>query len=987
MKIRIIKKIIFIQICISYSFIQATGAWMWSNRSHGELVWKTISTENFNIHYHEGIYDIAIQGASMAEQVRPVLMQQMGIEELPKLDIAFTTEDEVLNGFATSGNYTIIWVDQNDASLWLGDEKWMRSVLVHELQHLVFFNTVKGPKWLPNTMHSLISGVPPWIVEGLAEYYTEKWRPFRYDISHKGHVIRNTVHKIADPHNDGFSKSLYLADRFGDSTITKILNYRNSAGLLFFENSFKKHTGIKLKQFNEDWRRHMNTFFYGQRAQKERLIDVGRVHKLPMKKVVTFDYFPDSMRIAMIGMLSKGQGDLSLVVATRDTAKEKKIWKERVKIAKKKNEKPKRVKHKWKLKELDYGVFGELIMNLDVSPDNKSIVYPKYRYGKNQSLIYDVWKIDIETNKKTLLTYSMRANYPKFSPDGESILFVAHKNSISQLYTMDTNGKNVKQITKNGMNTQVITPFWSPNGKEVVFSKSGPDGLMDIYIVEIETGESKKITNSSEGDYLPIWHPNGEKISYTGLYEYTPNLFTYDLKTGTTIQNTDVGDVVIGTQWNNTTSTITAMTLNTVDSARVVSVDPKRVANKTTININNGFSSWREKRPDYPIKNIDPDLTVNIIDETNYKFYKNMKHLGSIVLPDVESFLYNGAFTDALGQHTLAMFYGAAWGAESTLHSTYIGYQNSSGFPFRGFWGIDIYKDSNFQLQFLNQEQSFIESFNGFTIWGRSPYNFGKSLSANHSLTYSLQLVNRKIYMQDSRPPETSIFSNLESARTGEDEGSINLKYTFVNKRKHRVNMLSPRQGYGLTAALKYATEELWGNFDYTKIEFDSYTNNKLGPFTLYGRLRYETINGTPPTQDSLGIFNIPNFYLMGSVTPGREYMSPRGYTGSRFGTEAFMGTFEFRLPIVPINIIEAFRVLKLGRPTFALITDFGNAWSNAKETEEIIITTGAEFRFSINLAAAPIFIFSYGWAQEPKEWEADNNPNPYLQLTLINPF
>ena len=52
---------------------------------------------------------------------------------------------------------------------------------------------------------------------------------------HKLHVINNTVHKIPDPHNDGFSKILYLADRFGDSTITKILNYRNKAGLLFLE--------------------------------------------------------------------------------------------------------------------------------------------------------------------------------------------------------------------------------------------------------------------------------------------------------------------------------------------------------------------------------------------------------------------------------------------------------------------------------------------------------------------------------------------------------------------------------------------------------------------------------------------------------------------------------------------------------------------------------------------------------------------------------
>ena len=174
---------------------------MMSQRSHGELKWNTISTDHFDIHYHDGIKDIAVVGASMAEQIRPVLMQQMGLDTLPRLDIAFTTEDEILNGFAMPGNYTVIWVDQNDAGLWTGDEKWLRTVLAHELQHLIFFNTVKGPWWLPEPMNSLVAGVPGWVVEGLAEYYTEKWRPLRFDISHKGHVIRNTVHKIQDPHN------------------------------------------------------------------------------------------------------------------------------------------------------------------------------------------------------------------------------------------------------------------------------------------------------------------------------------------------------------------------------------------------------------------------------------------------------------------------------------------------------------------------------------------------------------------------------------------------------------------------------------------------------------------------------------------------------------------------------------------------------------------------------------------------------------------
>ena len=51
----------------------------------------------------------------------------------------------------------------------------------------------------------------------------------------------------------------------------------------------------------------------------------------------------------------------------------------------------------------------------------------------------------------------------------------------------------------------------------------------------------------------------------------------------------------MGIQWNDNTSTITAMTLQTVDSARVVYIDPKRVATKAKVNINPAYSSWRAK--------------------------------------------------------------------------------------------------------------------------------------------------------------------------------------------------------------------------------------------------------------------------------------------------------------------------------------------------------------------------------------------------------
>ena len=80
----------------------------------------------------------------------------------------------------------------------------------------------------------------------------------------------------------------------------------------------------------------MNTFYYGQRSQKETLNEVGLVRKLPVKRVVAFDYFSDTNRIAIVGQLSKGQGDLSLILATRDTLKEKKTRKKEVKKNQKK---------------------------------------------------------------------------------------------------------------------------------------------------------------------------------------------------------------------------------------------------------------------------------------------------------------------------------------------------------------------------------------------------------------------------------------------------------------------------------------------------------------------------------------------------------------------------------------------------------------------------------------------------------------------------
>ena len=379
----------FLSIIFLLSFLSAQSTWSMTGRVHPELKWETISTDHFNIHFHQGIEDIAKNGAVLAEHYRPTLLQQVGLDTIPKIDIIFTTEDEIMNGFAMPTYQTFIWVDQNDAAIWLEKGKWLEQVLAHELQHIVLFHKIKT--WMPQPLGYLFSGLPGWAVEGLAEYETESWRPYRADLSHKRHILKNTTNRM-DPHHDGFSKMLYWADRYGDSTIVKTLGYRNKLKLFSFGAGFKKATGTSVKQFNEDWRRHMNTYYYGYRAQKESYNEIGETISLPIKRLQSFKFYNDSTAIALLGLDDKDQFDVSLVIAKRDTAKETERynnWKKRIdkiteKEKKTKNDSlqlSKKFKEKvlWDKTEVDYGQFHE---GLSWSQDGTKLAYSKYHFDR-----------------------------------------------------------------------------------------------------------------------------------------------------------------------------------------------------------------------------------------------------------------------------------------------------------------------------------------------------------------------------------------------------------------------------------------------------------------------------------------------------------------------------------------------------------------------------------------------------------------------------
>ncbi len=989
------KKIILLSILI-LSLLFGQGTWQWTGRVHPELKWSTITTENFNIHYHQGIEDIAKRGASIAEQVRPILMKQVGLELLPHVDIIFTTEDEIMNGYALWTNMTFIWVDQNDAAIWLEDVKWLHQVLSHELQHIVFFNSIKT--WLPEPWNYLNSRTPVWFVEGTAEYYTEKWRPYRADLSHKYHVLKNKLDEM-DPHHDGYSKVLYISDRFGDSTITKIINDRNKLNLYRFDKAFKKHTGISLEQFEENWRRHMNTYYYGYRSQKEPIEEIGRVTTLPVKKQFGFAISPDSLQMIIAGRNDKDQRDMSLYLAIRDTSSEEgknagiftKLF------GNEESEKDKTKQSiKWKLKEIDYGKYHRKI---DWSPNNTQIVYSKFHFGENQSMVWDLCTYDIASKKHKWITDSFRATWPDWSPNGKQIIFVAHKNSISNLYTINPDGSELIQLTNYQDDIQIISPSWSLEGSQIAFGKANTDGNTDIYLLDIKSRTETRITDNVSAEYLPVWHPNGELISYTSHSGGTPNIHTIELESGETKQVTDVGDAIFSWQWTPNDTTLTASTMADVDSVRIVQINPNRNITTNPLSLRDTYTKWRTAHTEFVLPISDPLKEVKIVDSGKYRFYKHPHHFMSLAAP---YFNGSGAFgltvwTDAMGKHMLQAGAGVSLSNESEPWLL-LNYINAEHGP---LWQLNYFYNTQWRIRPYDKSLSgLIEKFDGIQFASQIPFNFHNSLSSTHMLWMSLSLQKRTVHtlsdeydynIDEFIPRNPNEFHDLPVPEEGK-EGIVSINYRWLNRRPHKNNTSLPKQGFGLQGSIDFANNKIFGDFSYTKIKVSGFSNIKiLGPITLYSRIKSQAMFGKPPAQDSLGLTrDFPIYLPIGILDYGMlsvpEVHNPRGWDGVRLGNRLIFSSMELRVPLIlelPINILG----FSVGSITGALISDFGNAWNVGKEKQDWIFTAGYEIKFAIKVGKIPLINFALGEAQTIESWKNQDNPQQYFRLALINPF
>ena len=101
-----------------------------------------------------------------------------------------------------------------------------------------------------------------------------------------------------------------------------------------------------------------------------------------------------------------------------------------------------------------------------------------------------------------------------WSPDASRIVFVASGNSgRNDLYVIDADGQNRRRLTDTPDEEGI--PAWSPMGDTIAVAiPMGGDA--EIYLLDAETGVivSQLTDNDGIDDFMPAWSPDGSQIAY-----------------------------------------------------------------------------------------------------------------------------------------------------------------------------------------------------------------------------------------------------------------------------------------------------------------------------------------------------------------------------------------------------------------------------------------------------------------------------------------
>jgi Tol biopolymer transport system component len=140
-------------------------------------------------------------------------------------------------------------------------------------------------------------------------------------------------------------------------------------------------------------------------------------------------------------------------------------------------------------------------------------------------LFFVVSSVVAQLQKKSAASNGNQTATPVSLSEGKLIAFVSKQTGNNDIYTMNSDGSNVINLTNNPADDNF--PVWSPDGMRIAFI-SNRDGNENIYVMIFDGSGLTRITDDTGQDTNPLWSPDGTKIAYqSGTYSNPINTNIY----------------------------------------------------------------------------------------------------------------------------------------------------------------------------------------------------------------------------------------------------------------------------------------------------------------------------------------------------------------------------------------------------------------------------------------------------------------------------
>jgi hypothetical protein len=420
-------------------------------------------------------------------------------------------------------------------------------LITHELTHIFEFDII------PRSL--LHRSLPLWVDEGLSDFMTGYWQPFDL-MTVRDAAIADIVPPMSDfqgvqfadgrlPYNLGHAAFEFIESRWGKEGLRQFLFALRKAVIGGGESAYEEAFRLKPEEFDEQFDKYLKDRFKPFR-DKERPADYGRDlapkrGKTPYSVVVSIEASPSGDLMAVAAGNRKDQELDIVLMSTKD---------------------------------------GKVIRNLTSG------------FNKDKGFEYISTPGGFRNNAVSWMSWA---------PAGDRIAYFVRTEKFKTLILQNVVTRNIeKRIPLRSVDAPE-SPDISPDGREVAFAALR-GAVADIFIVNIESGEIRNVTNDPFGDYAPTYSPDGKSIIYLARISGNDKLFRLDLATGAKTQ------ITFGTHDDGGAQFLDDDTLVFPSTA----VDPNQTMDPEVARNGNIYNIWSLNLKNGELKQYTDTLTGNV---------------------------------------------------------------------------------------------------------------------------------------------------------------------------------------------------------------------------------------------------------------------------------------------------------------------------------------------------------------------------------------